>query len=968
MALVVPSHAQYTFGGSTTSLGGGCYRLTPASTSQAGYFYQDAPLNLNEAFDLKFSVYLGTLNGGADGIMFILRDSLGTPYIGTNGGFMGFDVFTSNALGVEMDTYNNGGNNDPNADHIGILKNGSVIHGSASSLAGPVQASAANADIEDGQYHTFNIRWDPATEDLEVYFDCNIRLQYTGNLVDSIFNGDTLVHWGFLGTTGGAANDQRFCFTQPIDSFVVALHDVAICKGDTAQLNAGLNNVSYLWTPPLGLSATNIYNPQAYPSVTTEYYVRETYQCDTLRDTVVVEIIPPNFNISALITNASCKNVCDGEIDLSISGGTGAYVYDWSSGSSSEDLDSLCDGTYYVTVQDTVQTSPNYLCYKRDTFTITEPLFLITQIVNATKTSCPGVYSCDAGALATVNGGTPPYQYLWSTGETSNQANALCPDSNWVTVTDANGCEATDGVDIAMPDSIVTTAFGDTMICISQAAAIAATSIGGTPPFSYVWRSASLSGPVVSVASNDIVLPQVTTAYFVKSFDANGCTGDTAEVLVAVRPPLDMEFIAEDTICPYDTIDIEVVGIGGDSIYTFAWEAGGIGPTLTVSPDLSTYYRVTVSDFCGTPPFVDSVRVQVGGYRDINPSIRVEDDSLCRGESVYLIASARGGHNGPDEYIYTWEHTADQNQVQFVQPAQTTKYVVHIQDLCLSKPGRDTLIVYVGDVHMPEVEIHPPVACKETDVLFRIDEYHGEYNYTWQVDEKDYFLDYTFDSLVYRLNEPGCYFFDLAITTDFGCFARKRFDCAVSIQQAPVADFKHFPEDPSSLEPFVTFTNTSEATGDFYWTINNWDTIANMPVMTREFRETAEPQVVTLFVSTESGCTDSVSHTLNYFVDNAVHYPNSFTPNGDGLNDVFLIEAEGIQHQGFDLVIYDRWGQQLFRSTRLEHGWDGRTPDGSFVQMGVYFFRLKYRDRHNIERLLSGQINVGVIGERNGLK
>ena len=148
--------AQYTIGGSASSIGGGCYQLTSATNSQAGYVYQNQAINLNEAFNYKFRVYLGTNNGGADGIVFVLRGSLGTPYIGTGGGGLGFNGtgFSSNSLGVEVDTWYNGNFNDIAADHIGILKNGTVDHGSANSLAGPIQASASNANVEDGNYHS----------------------------------------------------------------------------------------------------------------------------------------------------------------------------------------------------------------------------------------------------------------------------------------------------------------------------------------------------------------------------------------------------------------------------------------------------------------------------------------------------------------------------------------------------------------------------------------------------------------------------------------------------------------------------------------------------------------------------------------------------------------------------------------------------------------------------------------------
>ncbi|MEQ9186830.1 MAG: hypothetical protein RLP15_03785 [Cryomorphaceae bacterium] len=700
MLLLLPAvlSAQYLVGGSASSLGSGCYQLTSATNSQAGYVYKQQAINLNEPFDYKFRVYLGTNNGGADGIVFVLRGSLGNPYIGTGGGGLGFNGtgFSSNSIGVEVDTWYNGNFSDIAADHIGIQKNGSVDHSSANALAGPIQASATSANVEDGNYHTLNIRWDPVAEEMEVYLDCNYRLQYSGDLIDSVFGGDSTVFWGFLGTTGGANNVQRFCLTEVIDSLVNDLDDATICNGDSVQLNAGATAINYSWTPSTGLSATNIPDPYASPSTTTTYYVEEAYLCDTIQDTVEVTVIQPTFNVYAAVEDALCKDSCNGSIDMTLANGNSTYSYNWSNSDTTQDITGLCAGTYTVTVQDIDSASSTYLCTLIESFDVGEPTLLMSSILNPSKTSCSDGSTCDASASATASGGTFPYYYLWTSGEVSPTANQLCADSNWVTVTDANGCSSESYVIIDIPDTIRTEAFGDTMICISNTASIIAASTGGTPPFSYVWRESSLNGVVISTDQSVNVSPSVTTQYFVASVDANGCPGDTSEVLVKVRPPLTSVIDPVDTICPYDTTQLYVEGFGGDSIYTYSWSSGFFGDEINVSPDEPAWFTVTVSDLCGSPSFVDSIFVQVGGYSAIDASIRVEDDSLCAGEVTHLIASGRGGFRGPKEYRYFWQHNGDTDPIQFIRPNSTRTFKVEIRDLCLSKPGTATLTVRVG--------------------------------------------------------------------------------------------------------------------------------------------------------------------------------------------------------------------------------------------------------------------------------
>jgi len=959
--------AQYTVGGNAATLANGCFRLTQGATNKAGYVYNSVPINLNDTINFKFRINLGSTNAqGADGIMFVLRDSLVAPLIGSNGGALGFDAssMTTNSLGIEVDTYQNSG--DPSSDHIGIQKNGSVAHTGANVLAAPVQALAGNNNIEDGNYHTMHIKWNPSTQKLKVYLDCSMRVMYTGDLINNVFGGDAHVYWGFLGTTSSLFNLQQFCIGTPIDSVSNPLPaTINMCKGDTVQLDAGDNGVNYLWSPGLGLSGTNIKDPMAYPPDTTKYKVRRIYQCDTNYDSVIVQVIPPNFQINGLVTNASCKNVCDGEIDLTIGGGTGTYAYNWNTSSTSQDLQSLCDDMYIVTVQDVSSSSPNYLCYRIDTFFVTEPTLLGVNIINETKTKCPKSSNCDAEARAIPTGGTVPYSYHWTGNENVQQAMTLCAGWNFVTVTDNKGCTAIDSVEIEVPDTIITTGYGDTMICINSVAAIVAASSGGTPPFSYIWHKGKLNGPVVSISSADAVTPSVTTTYFVESYDGNGCFGDTSKVEVKVRPPLDIDFTHVDTICPYDTIDISAIGIGGDSIYSFAWEIGNFGPNIIVSPDETRYYVVTVTDFCGTPYAIDSVKVQVGGYDDIRASIRVEDDSICAGKSIYMIATGKGGFHGPQEFIFTWQFNQSHDNVQFIRPLKTTKYVVKIEDKCLSKPGWDTLVVYVGDTAHPTMSFTPPIACKQADVVISIDDYNARHNYTWIVDTFDVYTDYQYDSLNYRFANAGCYDFTLLVETDFGCKTQVPYECAIEILRSPKASFVYEPLNPSNIQPFLTFTNTSTSGKRLYWTIDR-DTMWNDTVMSYEFYEREDQYQVDLFVLSEQGCLDSARVFLDYKEETIIYYPNSFSPNGDGDNDLFFVLSEGVQLKDFNLEIYNRWGEQVFRTVRQTQGWDGRNPGGALVPIGTYHFIMHYRDDENIERVIQDEINIAITGEVTG--
>ena len=961
--------AQYLVGGSASTLSGGCYQLTSATNSQAGYVYYQTALNLHESFDYKFRVYLGTNNGGADGIVFVLRGSLGNPYIGQGGGALGFQGagFTSNALGVEVDTWYNGNFGDIAADHIGIFKNGSVNHTAATALAGPIQASATTANVEDGNYHTLNIRWDPQSEELDVYLDCDYRLQYQGDLIDSVFNGDSTVFWGFLGTTGGANNVQRFCVTQVIDSLVNDLEDATICNGDSVQLDAGETAVSYDWTPSTGLSSTSIGDPYASPSTTTTYYVEEAYLCDTLIDTVTVNVIQPTFNIVSVVEDALCNDSCDGSIDIAVVNGTGMYTYEWSTSDTTEDITELCAGTYTVTVQDVDTASSTYLCTLIESFTVNEPAQLTSAIVNETTTSCADGLTCDASATATASGGTFPYYYMWTSGEVNSTASQLCADTNWVTVTDDHGCKSESFVVIDIPDSIQTTAYGDTLICISNTTPIIGASTGGTAPFSYVWRIHESNGVVISTNEFVNVSPDTTTTYFVQSTDANGCPGDSSQVTVRVRPPLSSVIDEIDTICPYDTIDLHVTGFGGDSIYTYSWSSGTFGEYATISPDEPTWFNVTVSDQCGTPSYVDSIWVQVGGYSPIDVTIRVEDDSLCAGEVTHLIASGRGGWRGPDEYQYRWLHNGETQNILFVRPNETRTFTVEISDLCLSKPGEASATVYVGKPDPAVIEVAPKEACAETEVVIHIADYEPTNDYTWYLGDSNIIDDPEVDSIIHKYDEPGCYDIEIASVTEFGCYARSKEACAVRILTQPIAAIETDPVQPRNTDDILNIYDRSIGAKKVTWFIGD-DTLYNQDILEYQFQEWMLPMSISQVVVSSDGCSDTAYKELVYQYETVLYYPSAFTPNGDSKNDFFRIVGEAISAEDFELKIYDRWGHILFEADHPDDSWDGKLSDGQWAPQGVYPITIRYRDHYGELRTISDRVTISNGGKRVPLR
>ena len=146
--------------------------------------------------------------------------------------------------------------------------------------------------------------------------------------------------------------------------------------------------------------------------------------------------------ISGIVTNTSCFNGCDGTINLFVTG-IAPFTYEWGSGfGTTQDTSGLCAGDYNVTVAD----SNN--CGISGSFTISAPIALNISTDFTTDISCFG-YS-DGAAAASAGGGTPPYSFQWSDGQTTDTATGLSVGTYQVSVTDTLGCSAS--ASVAIPD------------------------------------------------------------------------------------------------------------------------------------------------------------------------------------------------------------------------------------------------------------------------------------------------------------------------------------------------------------------------------------------------------------------------------------------------------------------------------------------------------------------------------------
>lgn len=195
--------------------------------------------------------------------------------------------------------------------------------------------------------------------------------------------------------------------------------------------------------------------------------------------------------------------------------------------------------------------------------------------------------------------------------------------------------------------------------------------------------------------------------------------------------------------------------------------------------------------------------------------------------------------------------------------------------------------------------------------------------------------------------QPGTYTVVYSYMDDIGCKAPPvNVYPTFTVHEVPKADFT-VPDEIYISDPEVQFTNLSTHLSDnkYEWNITSLKPMDDVnPIVTL-------PKIgkyqVTLMAKNVHGCKDEVSKTIEVKNNFNIYIPNSFSPNFDGLNDVFIpvFSSYGLDTKSFEMEIFDRWGHVLYHTKDVTKGWDGSLQNkGEPLKEEVYIYRIKYKD------------------------
>ncbi|MFN0187527.1 MAG: gliding motility-associated C-terminal domain-containing protein, partial [Bacteroidia bacterium] len=423
--------------------------------------------------------------------------------------------------------------------------------------------------------------------------------------------------------------------TQPAGSLNVWSTVVnLLCYGDG---NGSIDVSAVAGTPPYTYAWNNGGTSQDLNNLSAGNYTVTVTDNNGCSLTNSIFVTQPNAPLSASIANTAvdCFGNATGTTTLTVNGGTSAYTYAWNNGSSNQNLSGVTAGTYSVTVTDANG------CTTNAQSTVTEPAQALMITASTTHLDCHDVQ--DGEVQTTVIGGTVGYTYTWSTGSNATSITNLSIGNYTVTVTDANGCTASQNYNLNYTAPIFLSSATNTSVpCYGDATgAIDLSHSGGTGPYLYKWSN--------NEATQDIAFLTAGT-YSVTITDANGCTTALTHVVSQPAAPLSSSSTFNTVLCFGDASGVIDYNVnGGTQNYSYLWSNGS---TLEDIQQLTAgTYTVLVTDANGCT-LQDTISI-IQPAAALNSNFMVTDVA-CFGNSTGDIQTSINGGTNP--YTYQWSN------------------------------------------------------------------------------------------------------------------------------------------------------------------------------------------------------------------------------------------------------------------------------------------------------------------------
>lgn len=546
-------------------------------------------------------------------------------------------------------------------------------------------------------------------------------------------------------------------------------------------------------------------------------------------------------------------------------------------------------------------------------------------ITDTTHVACYGGNT--GSATVTAAGGVPPYSYHWSTtpSQTNNIANNLTAGNYTVTITDSIGVTVICSVIIRQPLILSASISGTSVLCNGGSTGSATLTVsGGTTPYQFLWNGGATTQNRTNLSAGN---------YSVTVTDNKGCT-KTATVSITQPTAINPITTSHNAHCNENNGLITISTTGGVSPYQYLWNNTIQNDTISgLSPGI---YSCTITDANNCTKIISDTIFETPMLTVDQVNNSPETCSQLNGSIEILVSE------GSTPYQYTWSSGTSNTNIYDNLSAGIYSVTVTDQDGCS----------ITREITIQNLNIQLSVLSTTPSIC-------GDNNGTVTIGVVSDFSDYTFDwgPIIHFNNNSATQLasgdYSVNVNTD-NCIATIDF----TIDEIPRPDACFEIEYPygNGINIPITFKNCTENSENWIWSFGDFGT-SNSENSIHKYSSEGE-FIVTLLASNEFGCKDSVSKIITIIGDTDIFIPNSFSPNEDGLNDIFMPVMREVNSKGYSLKIFNRWGEVIFVTYNIEQGWDGKIG-GIPVEMGsTYSYIIFYENLNGRKMMKKGSVTI----------